>query len=195
MNVSRPPINPEIFRVQLGLLDEFLHHFVYRRVLQGQFDTNAVESARLPTFWSWTSNSHIKCAVNAWCMVFGGDNENNRTHWKEVFSNDEATIRRFRDAIEQRLGLNTQAWNAYHASMKAFRDNYTAHRHDHPPAVPRFDTAKDIVLLYDEWVRDEIRPDEMDFPLLRHDLRSLCQAAENEIGPAIGQAIARLPRV
>lgn len=127
-------------------------------------------------------------------MVFGGDNENNRTHWKEVFSNDETTIRRFRDSITQDLGMDILEWGEYHASVKSFRDNYTAHRHDQPPAVPLLDTAKDIVLLYDEWVREEIKPHSMEFPLLRDDLGSLYQAAENEISPAIEQAKLRFRR-
>jgi hypothetical protein len=178
---------PRLFAVQLRLLDEFLHHFVYRRALDSRLRGL---NAALPAFWEWTNTAHIECAINAWCMVFGSTTHN-QTHWRNVFEEDENILMRFRTRLETRLGLNEDAWRAYHRSMLAFRDNYIAHRHDAPPPVPHLDTAKDVVLAYDEWVRTEIAPHRIDHPLLREDLASLRDAADTEIASAVNDAVAR----
>jgi len=158
---------PTVFVAQLQVLDQFVHHFTYRRALRECVDAAGNE---VPAFWTYTSDAHLLCAIAAWCMVFGADNENNATHWKLVFENDAALVASFRQALQEELGLTLDAWRDYHRDMVAFRNNYVSHRAVHPPAVPNLDVARDVVLLYDRWVRDvALANDNFAYPLLRDD--------------------------
>jgi hypothetical protein len=172
-------IDQHLFAVQLQLLDEFIHHLTYRRGLE-----EARREAVLPAFWQYTSNAHLLYAVAAWCMVFGSSGQN-ATHWRNVVQGDEDLLASFRGRLQTELGLDREAWENYHRIVLTFRDNYVAHRHANPPVVPHLDTARDVVFVYDQWVRENSGSIVLDYPLLRDDARQL----EQTVHPYLARVI------
>jgi hypothetical protein len=161
---------PAIFLAQLQLLDQFLQYLASHRAIKSA----PANVGEINAFWSWTSDAHLICAVSAWCMVFGADNENNQTHWKMVFEQDVPMIQSFRVRLQKDLRLSTESWQDYHRTLVRFRNEYTAHRVANPPVVPNLDLAREIVFAYDSWVRDTARPsDDFDYPPLRDEAESM----------------------
>lgn len=122
-----------------------------------------------------TINAHYLQAINCWCMVFGVAGSN-PTHWKNVLHDHEDF-----NTITLNAGFKEDTWTEYWKEVIAFRNRFSVHREltfDDP--VPSLAKAFDIALLYDEWVREYIRPDVIDDLLLR-DIVEQYQKEVNEL--------------
>jgi len=155
----------DIFSYQFSIVASFVQHLAYYRVGKLTYDRLSVESP----FWCATIDAHLKVATTQWCKVFGS-NGCNATHWKRVATLDVKKEKASFRARLQKEGLQFNHWEKYHKTMLAFRDKYVAHTEiGFLEPVPNFDTALKVAYVYDEWVRDLIRPSIFaEFPLEEH---------------------------
>lgn len=144
-----------VFACLMPQIDSFVKHLLCHRAVQRK----GGELLNHP-FWSLTSDAHLLQAIVAWCKVFGATGTN-ETHWQNLATTDAAELRdSFRAALFSELGLNAEAWSAYHTEVTDFRNKYAAHTEGgFSMPVPKLDLALDIALLFDRWVRVVISPD------------------------------------
>jgi hypothetical protein len=176
----------EVFREQLPLVDCFARHLIYYRVIKRHLDRNRPQSP----FWSDTCNAHLLQASIYWCMVFGSRGPN-PTHLRNLAVGDADELQAsFRAQVLAALGIDEAEWRSYWEEVKSFRDKYAAHR---DPAVkipvPRFDRALEAAFCYEEWVRDLIRPDEVEGPTLRQLVRDWEKSVAVELVAALAASI------
>lgn len=140
--------NEKIFTEQMYILRDFLYHYRSYSVLHRNFDELSKISSQ--EFWVFTINAHYYQAINLWCMIFGTNK--NETHWKKLGLSKE-----FTPIVLAAVDLTDKEYKNYWESVIEWRNKYSAHR------VPNFreDTpdlklARKVVLLYEEWVSENI---------------------------------------
>jgi len=153
----------EIFAEQLPLVDRFARHLLHHRIIKSQLADHPRS-----LFWSETCDAHLLQASIYWCMVFGSHGPN-RTHLRHLAVDRADELQAsFRARVLAALGIDEAEWRSYWAEMRSFRDRYAAHREPgFNQPVPRFDRALEAAFVYEEWIRDVIRPDVVDGPALR----------------------------
>ncbi len=144
----------DIFSNQFPIVASFVQHIAYYRVGKLVYNRLSMESP----FWCATIDAHLKAATTQWCKVFGS-NGCNATHWKKTATLDvEKAKTSFRLRL-QNEGLLWANWEKYHNAMLAFRNKYVAHTElGFLMPVPNFDIALKVAYVYDDWVRDLIKP-------------------------------------
>lgn len=153
----------DVFAQVLPLVDCFVKHLLCHR----QVAARVKEANPQCALWQLTADAHIQQAAIYWCMVFGA--WSNATHWRNLSASDTDTLQQsFWGGLLKQLGLTLPAWEAYQKEVKAFRDNYAAHREgSFQSAVPNFDLALEVAFFFDSWVRDVIAPDILEEAPLR----------------------------
>ena len=147
----------EVFRNQYPAVVSFVQHLAYHRGLQAAGDS----PMDCKTFWTATSDSHLKIATIAWCNVFGSHKED--MHWAKTPTGDivHQAQKDFRHMVLSKTGFTQEQWESYRKKMLGFRDKYVAHFDIGKPfdgPVPLFDPALQVVYAYQEWVRELMRP-------------------------------------
>jgi hypothetical protein len=146
----------EVFSKLYPVLIAFLYHFTAFR------ETHALieELEEDVEFWVKTCDAHINVAVISWCMIFGAY-ENNAMHWKN-FRNEEfiEVSDDFNKALPKLIGKSEREIDNYVKSMIGFRNKYIAHRDmEYNKQIPYLDMAHEIVIKFDIWARELIKPD------------------------------------
>ncbi len=144
----------DIFSYQFSIVASFVQHLAYYRVGKIVYDRLSMKSP----FWCATIDAHLKIATTEWCKVFGSDGCN-AIHWKKTAKLD---VEKAKASFRLRLkndGVKWDHWERYHKTVLAFRNKYVAHTEiGFLKPVPDFDTALKVAFVYDEWVRDLIKP-------------------------------------
>ena len=152
-----------IFQYQYIVVEEFVRHLAYYRGLKSVSDSQGIKSM----FWGQTINAHFRVAVLNWCKVFGSKKSND-VHWKKTPIED---VERAKEQFAQKIykhGINKKFLKGYRMEMIAFRDKVVAH-HDlgEFPRIYGLDKALQIAYIYDDWVRDLLKPDCIEIVALR----------------------------
>ena len=140
------------------LLKNFLYHLASHR----QINAALHELPGEREFWVYTCDAHIENAVLAWCMVFGTDS--NETHWKKIFNGYDDARNSFLKYLHDKSNISIDDFQKCWDQMTAFRNDYVAHKAGYAKPVPHFDMACTIVFCFDVWIREQIKPDFIDFP-------------------------------
>src|SRR5882724_3581400 len=146
-----------MFARQYPVVVFFVQHIAYYRGLHAKFD----EVAAHRDFWRSTCDAQLKLATVSSCNVFGSHGED--LHWSRTPVAEAANhaAQGFRQRILAHTGFTAETWQAYHQSMLDFRNTYVAHLDLHTPffqPVPSFDPAIQTAFVYQEWVRELVRP-------------------------------------
>ena len=151
--------NFEKFEEVLYLLKDFLYHYESHKEIHAVYDKLPGEKE----FWCYSSDAHLKMATITWCMVFGTDS--NKTHWKKITQEDIDCFREtFIHFLYNEGKITKLDYKNYWNDMLAFRNEYVAHRQNYTKPIPYFSTACQIVFMFDSWIRQQIKPDIIDFP-------------------------------
>ena len=149
--------NIEVFRSVYPLWKCFVCHYNAYKEIHEVYNT-------LPgdiEFWTYTSDAHIEMATINWCMIFG--NDSNETHWKRLNLSQSS----FREQLFVECNINSEQWNSYWHEMIKFRNEYVAHRpKSFEEPVPNFGIAYRAIICLENWVREQIKPDIIEDPLL-----------------------------
>jgi hypothetical protein len=139
----------ELFSMQYSILRDFLIHYSSFRELHKRYDS----LVKLGTheFWVYTINSHFLQAINLWCMVFGSYSSN-ATHWKNMALEND-----FKPVILEKLDLQSSQYDTYWSEVTSWRNKYSVHRETgFLKETPDLKLARSIVILYVDWVGNEI---------------------------------------
>jgi len=151
--------NTDQFVEILSLFKDFLYHLISYREIKGFI--NELPGDR--EFWVYSSDAHLKMATISWCMVFGADS--NITHWKNISREEVEIVRKsFKDYLFSITKMCDSDFKKYWSEMTSFRNEYVAHRENYEKPIPCFDMACRIVFCFDSWIRNQIKPDIVDFP-------------------------------
>jgi hypothetical protein len=149
--------NQELFSRQYPVVVFFVQHLAYFRGLKAAW--SRIKDHK--EFWASTVDGHLKLATVAWCKVFGSRKEG--IHWAKTPTGNIPKPAKddFRQRVLSKTGFTPEQWETYHTRMLAFRDKYVAHldfRNPIADPVPEFDPALQVAYAYQEWVRDLIKP-------------------------------------
>jgi hypothetical protein len=155
--------NVDVFTKIYPILRDFIYHYISYKEIHSRIN----ELPGDQEFWAITCSSHLKVASTSWCMVFGAESSN-PTHWKRLFMGlDENPIVEFKKCILENENITEQEFISYWKEMTGFRNEYIVHRElDYNKPVPYFQKAYNIVILFDKWIREKIKPDSMGFETL-----------------------------
>ena len=91
-------------------------------------------TAREEVFWRFTQNCYGEVACLLWCHLFN-NRDNDPVHYTKLFGNDQLlglSSRFSTQAVREHLmgaaNLNEATYSVYRDQVKAFRDQYVAHR-------------------------------------------------------------------
>ena len=149
--------NKEIFRRQYPVVGHFVQHLAYNRGLRAAWDGIQDPSP----FLASTTDGHLELALIAWCKVFGSRKED--LHWTKIPIGKTAEQARedFRFRVLSRTGFTQEQWEDYQKKILTMRDKYVAHLDVKNPittSIPLFDEALQVAYVYQEWVRQIIKP-------------------------------------
>jgi hypothetical protein len=154
--------NVETLEMIIPLLKDFQYHLCSYREICSVFNDLPGD----PEFWIYTCDAHLKMASISWCMVFGA--ESNSTHWKKLALDNNTIDISLKEYVMAKTGVNEKDYDDYWGKMVSFRNYFVAHKKDFNNSVPYFEFGEKIVEYFDQWIRNLIYPDVLDYPTLDH---------------------------
>ncbi|MHB1484462.1 MAG: hypothetical protein ACYCYI_07325 [Saccharofermentanales bacterium] len=151
--------NDKKFLEILYLIKDFLYHYESYKEIHKVYDKLPGEKE----FWRYTCDAHLEMANISWCMIFGSDS--NETHWKKIAKEEIQAFRKsFINFLSSNGKMTHDEYKCYWNEMCDFRNRYVAHKNEYNQPVPHFDNACLIIYNFDSWIRQQIKPDILDFP-------------------------------
>lgn len=177
--------NEKVLSKLYPVLRDFIYHFVaYRETLEL---TNRLKVT--DDYWTMTYNAHIKTAVISWCMVFAST-DTNPIHWKNLRT-DESDYQNsdFNLFLQSELNFTKKQLNEKVKEVIDIRNKLIAHRELKSIALyPCLNTAFQIALLLDVWIRKIIMPDIMDSPLFSELAENYKKSINIELSNTLGKS-------